>query len=176
VLADSAYMLVFRIVHIMAGVLWVGSVFLLTTSITPAAEAIAPAGAPLLGELLGKRRLVDRIIGLGAITVVAGLFLYWHDWHLFPSFGDWLSSRFGGSLTIGMVSALIALGIGGSITRPNARRLLALGAEVAASGAPPTPEVASEIGAIQHRLKVAARLGLGFLLFAVVAMSVARYL
>ena len=68
------------------------------------------------------------------ITVIAGLFLYWHDWHLFQSFGDWLGSRFGGSLTIGMVSALIALGIGGSITRPNVRRLLALGAQVAASG------------------------------------------
>ena len=141
-------MLVFRIVHITAGVLWVGSVFLLTTAIAPAAEAIAPAGAPFLGELLGKRRLVDRIIGLGTVTVVGGLFLYWHDWHLFPSFGDWLTSRFGGSLTIGMVSALIALGIGGSITRPNARRMLALGAQVAASGAPPTPEVAAEIGAI----------------------------
>lgn len=175
-LADSAYMLVFRIVHITAGVLWVGSVFLLSAFVAPAAEAIAPAGAPLMGELLGKRRLVDRIIGLGVITVVGGLFLYWHDWHLFPSFGDWLSSRFGGTLTIGMVSALIALGIGGSITRPNARRLLALGAQVAASGAPPTPEVAAEIGAIQHRLKVAARVGLGFLLFAVLAMSVARYL
>ena len=95
-LADSAYMLVFRIVHITAGVLWVGSVFLLSVFVAPAAEAVAPAGAPLMGELLGKRRLVDRIIGLGAITVVGGLFLYWHDWHLFPSFGDWLSSRFGG--------------------------------------------------------------------------------
>lgn len=174
--ADSAYMLVFRIVHITAGVLWVGSVFLFSAFVTPAAEAIAPAGAPLMGELLGKRRLVDRIIGLGAITVVGGLFLYWHDWHLFPSFGDWLSSRFGGTLTIGMVSALIALGIGGSITRPNVRRMLALGAEVAASGAPPTPEVAAQIGAMQRRLKVAARVALGFLLFAVVAMSVARYL
>jgi len=175
-LADSAYMLVFRIVHITAGVLWVGSVFLFSAFVAPAAEAIAPAGAPLMGELLGKRRLVDRIIGLGAITVVGGLFLYWHDWHLFPSFGDWLSSRFGGTLTIGMVSALIALGIGGSITRPNVRRMLALGVEVAASGAPPTPEVAAQIGAMQRRLKVAARVALGFLLFAVLAMSVARYL
>ena len=112
-LADSAYMLVFRIVHITAGVLWVESVFLLSVFVAPAAEAIAPAGAPLMGELLGKRRLVDRIIGLGAITVVGGLFLYWHDWHLFPSFGDWLSSRFGGTLTIGMVAALVALGLGG---------------------------------------------------------------
>jgi uncharacterized membrane protein len=169
-------MLVFRIVHITAGVLWVGSVFLLTTSLAPAAEAIAPAGAPLMGELLGKRRLVDRIIGLGVITVAAGLFLYWRDWHLFQSFGDWLGSRFGGSLTIGMVSALIALGIGGSITRPNVRRLLALGAQVAASGAPPTPDVAAQLATIQRRLKIFSRVALGLLLFAVVAMSVARYL
>ena len=176
-LAASAYMVVFRIVHITAGVLWVGSVFLFTTSISPAAAAIAPAGAPLMGELLGKRRMLDRIIGLGVITVIAGLFLYWHDWHLFQSFGDFLTSRFGGSLTIGMVSALIALGIGGSITRPNVQRMLALGAQVAASGgAPPTPEVAAEIAAIQQRLKIVARVGLGLLLFAVVAMSVARYL
>ena len=175
-LAASTYMLVFRIVHITAGVLWVGSVFLFTTSLAPAAEAIAPAGAPLMGELLGKRRLIDRIIGIGAVTVIAGLFLYWHDWHLFQNFGDWLSSRFGASLTIGMVSALIALGIGGSLTRPNVRRLLALGAQVAASGAPPTPDVAAELAAIQHRLKILARVGLGLLLFAVVAMSVARYL
>jgi len=176
VLAASTYMLVFRIVHITAGVLWVGSVFLFTTSIAPAAAAIAPAGAPLMGELLGKRRMIDRIIGLGVVTVIAGLFLYWHDWHLFQSFGDWLGSRFGASLTLGMVSALIALGIGGSITRPNVRRLLALGAQEAASGAPLTPDVAAELATIQHRLKILARVGLGLLLFAVVAMSVARYL
>jgi uncharacterized membrane protein len=176
VLADSAYMLVFRIVHITAGVLWVGSLFLFTVFVSPAAAAIAPTGAPLMGELLNKRRLVDRIIGMGAITVVGGLFLYWHDWHLFPSFGDWLTSRFGGTLTIGMVAALIALGLGGSITRPLVQRMLALGGQVAASGAPPTPEVAAELGTIQRRLKVFARVGLGLLLFAVLAMSVARYL
>jgi uncharacterized membrane protein len=176
VLAVSPYMLLFRIVHIVAGVLWVGSVFLFVTFVSPSAAAIAPAGAPFMAELLGKRRLVDRIITLGVITVLAGLFMYWHDWHLFPNFGDWVSSRFGGTLTIGMISALIALSLGGSITRPNVRRLLALGRQVAESGAPPTPEVAAQIGAIQARLKVWARVSLAFLLFAVVAMSVARYL
>jgi hypothetical protein len=54
--------------------------------------------------------------------------------------------------------------------------LLALSAQVAASGAPPTPEVAAELVAIRNRLKILARVGLGLLLFAVVAMSVARYL
>ena len=35
---------------------------------------------------------------------------------------------------------------------------------------------ATELATIQHRLKILARVGLGLLLFAVVAMSVARYL
>jgi len=45
VLADSAYMLVFRILHITAGVLWVGSVFLFTTSIAPAQRERATRNA-----------------------------------------------------------------------------------------------------------------------------------
>ena len=172
----SIYLIVFRILHVMAAIAWGGAVFLLVVYVQPTVAAIAPAGAPFMREFLGRRRVVDGILGLAVTTIVAGGFLYWHDWHLFQSFGDWLGSRFGASLTIGMVSALIALGIGGSITRPNVRRLLALGAQVAASGAPPTPDVAAELATIQHRLKILARVGLGLLLFAVVAMSVARYL
>ena len=108
--------------------------------------------------------------------MIAGLFLYWHDWHLFQSFGDWLGSRFGASLTIGMVSALIALAIGGSITRPNVRRIArARGAgggvgraAHARCGRRARDDPAAAEGLLTRRL--------GFLLFAVVAMSVARYL
>src|SRR5439155_5402704 len=80
VAAVSVYMLVFRLIHIAAGVTWAGSVFLLVVFVQPTAAAIAPAGGPFMTELLGKRRLVDRIIGMGSVTVVGGLFLYWHDW------------------------------------------------------------------------------------------------
>lgn len=174
-LATDTSMVFLRIVHITTGVIWVGSLFVVVVFVQPSAATLGPAGAPFMSELR-RRRFVDVVFIDAVFTVIAGAFLYWHDWHLFQSFGDWLTSRFGGSLTIGMVSALIALGIGASITRPNVRRMLALGAQVAASGAPPTPEVAAELGAIQHRLKILARVGLGLLLFAVVAMSVARYL
>lgn len=72
----QTYMVVFRIVHIFAGVAWVGSVFFLVVYVQPSASAIGPAAAPFMGELLAKRHLVDRIIGMAVFTVVGGLFLY----------------------------------------------------------------------------------------------------
>jgi hypothetical protein len=92
------------------------------------------------------------------------------------SFGDWIGSTFGIVLTIGALCAISALAIGGSVTRPNVERFLALGRTVAASGAPPTPEQAAEMGAIQARLRLAARISLGLLVVAVLAMATARYL
>jgi uncharacterized membrane protein len=174
--ASAWFMVIFRIVHILAGVAWVGSVFLLVMYIQPSAAAIAPAGAPFMAELLGKRRLVQSIIGMGVVTVVAGLFLYWRDWHTFPSFGDWIGSNFGATLTVGALAALAALSIGIFATRPNVNRLLALMRQGAASDGPPPPEVVAQIGAIQARLRVLARVSLVLLVIAVLAMSTARYL
>ena len=75
-IAIDGLMVVLRLVHILAGVLWVGSVFLFVVYVQPSAAAIGPAGAPFMAELLGKRRLVDRIIAIGATAVVAGLLMY----------------------------------------------------------------------------------------------------
>ena len=174
-LASDWFMVVFRIVHILAGVAWVGSVFLLVVFIQPSAAAIAPASAPFMTELLGRRRLVDWILTLAAITVLGGFFLYWHDWHLFGSFSEWTRSRFGEVLTIGALAALAAFGIGIFGTRPTVGRFFALGKQVAASGAPPTPEVAAQMAALQARLKNLARISLGLLVIAVLGMSIARY-
>jgi uncharacterized membrane protein len=176
VLATSAYLITFRIVHIMAALAWAGSVFLFVVFVQPSVAAIAPAGAPFMGELLGKRKLVRTLIGLGSATVIGGLFLYWHDWHTFGSFGDWIGSAFGVWITVGAVAAIAALVIGIVGTRPNVTRLLSLGGQIAQSGGAPSPEQAQEMGRIQARLKVFARSSLGLIAVAALTMSIARYL
>ena len=175
-IASNLYMAVFRIAHILAGIVWVGSAFLFVFYLQPSAAAVGPAGAPFMAELLGKRRLTDGILMAGATAVVAGLFIYWHDWQLYGSFSDWIGSTFGLVLTVGALASIVALAIGVFGTRPNVRRLLILGRQVAESGGPPSPEIGAEIGQIQGRLKVFARVGLALLVFAVLAMSTARYL
>ncbi len=46
----AVFMLVFRVLHIAAGVAWAGSVFLFVVLIQPSAAAIGPAAGPFMME------------------------------------------------------------------------------------------------------------------------------
>lgn len=173
----STYMIVFRMVHIAAGVAWAGSVFLFVVLIQPSAAAIGPAATPFMLELLGRRKLVSWLLSLAGTTIVAGLFLYWRDAGGLGGLADFASTRYGTALTIGAVAAIVAFMIGLFGTRPNAGRLLELAGRAAASaseGVPP-PEIAQEIQRVQARLKLLARVALAFIAVAVLAMATSRY-
>lgn len=174
----SAYIIVFRIVHIVSAIAWGGSVFMFVVFLQPTAAAIAPAGMPFMRELLEHRGLIDRILWLAIVTIVGGSFLYWHDWHGYASFGDFVSSGFGAGLSIGGLSAIIAFLIGLFGTRPRGKRLIALmstAARSAQAGTPPPPDVVAEMHRTQATLKVLARLNLAFITIAALAMATARY-
>jgi uncharacterized membrane protein len=175
VLATDAFMLVFRTLHIMAGVLWVGSAFLFVGFIGPSAAEVGPSAGPLLSVAVNKRKVVRVITGLGGLTVAAGWILWLKDLSLAGSFGDWVGSRFGLVLTIGAVLATIAMFEGSLGVGRNVERLVGVGDAVAASGGPPSSEQAAEIGRLQAELKTHGRLDLVLLLLAVLAMSTARF-
>ncbi len=174
-LATDAYMVLLRIVHIATGVIWVGSLFVVVVFVQPSAATLGPAGAPFMSELR-RRRFVDVVFIDAVFTVIAGSFLYWRDWHAYPSFGDWIGSGFGASLTVGALLAISGLGVAAFVTRPTIVRLVSLGKQVAESGGAPMPETAVQIGALQRRLVVAERASFSLVLLAVVAMASARYL
>ena len=174
-LATDAPIVLLRIVHIGTGVIWVGSLFVVVFFVQPSAATLGPAGVPFMSELR-RRRFVDVVFIDAVFTVIAGAFLYWHDWHLYPTFHDWTTTTFGKALTVGALLAISGLAVAGSVTRPTIRRLVKLGTQVAESGGPPSPETAARIGVLQHRLVIAERLSFALVLLAVVAMSSARYL
>jgi hypothetical protein len=173
--ATSIYLIVFRIVHIMAGVVWGGSVFMFVVFVQPTAAAIGPLAGPFMQELLGRRKVINAVLGVAAFTIVGGGFLYWHDWQGFGSFGDWVGSGFGLGITIGAVSSIVAFLIGLFGTKPGVDRLMSLGRTAAQGEGAPSPELAREIQELQARLKVLARLNLAFVAVAVLAMATARY-
>lgn len=175
-LAASAFMLVFRLLHIVCGVLWVGSAFLFVGFIGPSAAEVGPSAGPLLTAAVKKRKVAKVITGLAMVTVAAGWVMWLKDLHDRGwSLSAWLGEHMGFGLTIGAVIATIALFEGLYGVGRNVERLVDLGGEVAASGGPPSPEQAAEMGRVQAALQKHGKQDLVLLLLAVSTMATARY-
>ena len=56
-LAANLFMIVFRLLHIVAGVLWVGSAFLFVGFIGPSAAEVGPSAGPILHAAVKKRKV-----------------------------------------------------------------------------------------------------------------------
>ena len=175
VAAAQVYMLVFRTIHILAAIAWGGTVFLLVLFLQPTAARVGPAAGPFLRGLLADARLVDWLLRIAGTTIVAGGFLYWHDMQLFGGLGDFLGTAFGVWLTIGALAAIVAVAIGGALTKPTLDRSLAIGAQIAQAGDQPPPDLLQELAALQAKGRTYAKLNLALVTLAAFSMSTARY-
>lgn len=170
----DTYMVVLRVVHILAGIFWVGAALTTLLFIQPTARELGPAAGPFMMHLAGRKRLIDFVLSAAGLTVLAGLLMYWRvSGGLDP---DWIGTAPGLSLTVGALCAIAAFAIGGSIVRPTIMANLAIGRAVAESGGPPTPEQAAELQALQRRSIAAGKAIVPLLIVAVIGMAAARYL
>lgn len=174
-IAAETFELIFRAIHITAGVAWAGTAFLFTMFIEPAAAKIGPDAGPMMDELVKRRKVGEIVTAIAGFAVVAGWVLWWQNWSEMGSLGDWVGSTFGLWLTIGGVCATIAFFAGMIGIPPNLKKLGAIGEEIAAQGGPPTAEQQARIHAIQDKMKVLSRVDLVFLAVAVFSMATARY-
>jgi hypothetical protein len=174
-IATVPFMIVFRFLHIVAGVLWVGSAFLFVGFIGPSAAEVGPSAGPLLSEVVKKRKVAKVITGLGGVTVVAGWIIWLRDVHEYRSLHNWLSTPLGLGITIGAGLATIAFFEGFFGVGRNVERMVDLGDTIAASGGPPTPEQHATMTRIGAELKRHGQTDLVLLLLAVSAMATARY-
>jgi uncharacterized membrane protein len=174
-IATSWFMLVFRSLHILAGVLWVGSAFLFVGFIGPAAAEVGPSSIPLLTVAVRKRKAVKVITALGGVTVLAGWILWLKNMSIYGSLGDWLSTRSGIVLTIGGVLATIAAFEGAIAVGGGVEKLVDLGNEMADSGGPPSPEQQERLHHLSRSLEHHGKIDLVLLVTAVIAMATARY-
>lgn len=162
---------VLRIVHIVAGVLWVGGAGLFFFYLEPAINRLGPDAEKFVDEVVNRRKVPIYFVALSTLTVLAGVILYWRDFGL--SFN---TSPFGLALGLGGLAALIAW-LGGNLLIPRTLgQLMTIGAEMKASAGPPPAELVSRMHAVQERLRLIGLIDVVLLLFAVAAMASARYL
>lgn len=163
----------FRLIHIVTGVFWVGGVLMFSRFVFPAARALGPAGGPMMDQLTRVRQLPRALLSAGGMNVISGLVLYWNASIGFR--GEWIRTPTAMVFGTGGVLAIAALLIGLAINAPTAKRLGGVVAQVQAQGGPPTADQATEIQRLQNRLGAALRLVAALLVLATAAMAVARY-
>jgi len=162
-------LLLFRLLHIFAGVLWVGGVVFIALFLQPTVRAIGPAGGQFMGHLLTKTRIAAYFPAVAGLNVLAGLFLFWRNT---ASGGNWASTRSGMTISIGALAAIIAFLIGGVMI---GRSMGEIAKILQASGGPPQGEAATRLADHQSRIQRGTKIVLPLLVIAVITMAVGRY-
>ena len=164
--------LILRLVHILAGIFWVGTVFLVACFLIPTVRETGREGGRFMQHLMQRRRL-QVFLGLAMLlTVLSGVIMYARL--AAATHGAWAGTRPGITYGVGALSAILAAAVGGAIGSSAGRRMLAAGQAIGPSG--PTQEQQAEMTRLQARMSLGARLAAGLLAIAAGAMAIARYL
>ena len=166
--------LTLRALHVLAGALWVGSAVLTAYFVLPSVIASGPAGGQVMRFMAQARKLPVYLSSVMGTTLLTGLALYWVDSGGFQ--WGWITSRTGLAFTVGALLAIITMIIAQVVAVPMVKQMGRLGAAIAASGAPPTPEQGQAMARLQTEMLKGSRIGATLVLLAVLLMAVARFL
>ena len=172
-MTTSTVFLVARLLHVLAGTLWVGAAVFIAASLAPAIRASGPAGATVMRYLTGVQKVPLILMAIGGVAILSGAYLAWVVSG--GSLGPWVHSGPGEGYAFGAASALLAATVGSAINAPAARKLGSLAAQLRDSGGPPTDAQADALQRLNRRLATGTRTAAVLLLLSTVAMATARY-
>lgn len=158
-----------RLLHLCFGFLWAGGAVIMGLWVIPAVVAAGPAGGAVMQGVVVDRKLPQVLTVSGLITVLCGLRLYMLKFSM-----GWLTTPEGIALSLGGLLGIAAFFIGVMVQRPRAAQVAALGAEIAASGGPPSAEQQAKMAELQGKLVRTGKVLAWHLVASVVLMSAMR--
>ena len=162
-------MALLRLIHVFAGVLWVGTAFFFVLFLEPTIEAAGAEGGKFM-QRLTQTRLAVTLSLASALVVVSGLVMYWLDSGGLQA--AWIGSGAGIALTVGGVAGILAFVVGLLVQAPASTRIAALQKEMQASGGPPTTAQMADIAAQQKRISDGSRWGAALMVIALIGMAI----
>jgi uncharacterized membrane protein len=169
----QAEIITLRLIHIVAGIFWVGTVIFNTLFLMPAMARIGPAAATMVAELQ-RRRLFTVLPVAALLTILTGLRLIWiasggFQGHYFHTGAGHVFSVAGGLGILGFIIGMIYV-------RPASVRLGMLGQRMASASEAERPALVEELSRLRKRVAVSGNVVLVMLVLAAAGMAVARYM
>lgn len=166
--------IVLRLVHIVAGAIWVGMATFATYYLQPAIQETGPDGGKVMGAMQ-RRGLMTVMPILAVATLLSGLWLYMRA--AGGQHAAFARSGPGIAWGIGGLAAIVAWLMGMFVMRPAMLKAMTLAQSLGPSASPQDRErVGAEAQRLRARAAVAGKAVTHLLLFAVAAMAVARYI
>ena len=158
-----------RIIHIGAGVFWVGGSLVMTFFVGPTVGAVGESGQKFVGHLMNNLKFSSRMAAASGSTILAGLILFGLDAR---AGGAWVRSSFATGLSIGAGFALIGF-VAGMLFGRTTRAMAQLGAQIQGK---PAPEQLARMQTIQKQQRTYSYISTVTLILAVIFMAIARYM
>lgn len=166
-------LLLLRLVHVLAGIFWLGAGLLTTIFLAPVLSAAGPAGGAIM-QRLRQRGLMDWMLGAALVTLLSGVRLLWISSAGFS--GAYLSSGMGRAFAWAGASALVAFAIAMLVGRPAQARAGQLAVGLSAAADADRPRLEREIASLRRRGALGSTIATALLTLSAAGMSVARYL
>ena len=174
-MSDGAVMMIgLRLIHIVSGVFWAGTVMVIAWFLLPTAQALGQPGGAFMQRLMFQQRLRTFMLGSMLLTILSGLTMY--GWIAMETNGMWARSKMGMVIGVGAIAAIIAGGIGGGVVGRQSRKMMELGGRIQASGGPPTDAQKAEMDSYQRKIRSAFQIIAVLVVIATITMASARYL
>lgn len=165
-------MIILRVVHIFAGVFWVGVSFFNIYFLQPTVRATGAEGTKVMQHLTRGTRFTTSMYAASSLNVLSGLIMYW----IISGFNlAFLSSGYGLVLTIGAIAGLVAWLVAMLVIRNILKGMASLGQQIQAQGAPPTAEQSVQLGALSSKLASVGQANLVLMTISLLGMSIAQY-
>lgn len=161
-----------RALHVLLAATWIGSTIFISTLLAPAVDASGASGGQVMMHI-NRRGITAYMGGLGAMTIVTGLYLLWH---FAGGFGSITASHAGIAFATGGTSGILAGIIGGGVVGRSGVKIATLMREAAdLPDGPAKAAVLSRGVPLRRRMEVAHRFVIGFQMLALVLMAVGHY-
>jgi uncharacterized membrane protein len=164
-------LIIARVLHIVAGALWVGAGTTALFMISPYFRKLRAEGTFSQQYFFAASAWGWYMGILAIVNVVAGLYLYYRLSNGFQN--NWMSQSGMISLTVGSAAGLLAFIHGGAMLSTAQGQL---GKYLSTLQGVPTPDQQSEIRTLEQRAQIQSYMNVGLLLVALIGMAAARYL
>ena len=161
-----------RIIHVLGGVIWVGSMFFVSMFLVPSMTEAGPDAGKVMAAL-NRRKWMIFIPVIAILTMLSGIWLYWHASMGFsPAY-----MRSGPGRTYGLGGGLAIIGfiIGLAMTRPAMVKVGKLMAEMPNAAPDQRDAIAAEIQRQRAKGAFWSKIIGFFLIGAATLMALGRY-